>query len=129
MVARVAERVRNPGLANVEFHVAEVHHLPRLNLGYLGAMAGAAVGSGLSMLVGFPQLPVPSVTTKILQVLLGMLVVLGCPGRRSVRVQKPWCPLLIIVILVPTAIVSALVVAPFTSFDVVTLISRWLQVE
>ena len=29
MVARVAERVRNPGLANVEFHVAEVHHLPR----------------------------------------------------------------------------------------------------
>src|ERR687885_377220 len=86
-------------------------------------MAGAAVGSGLSMLVGLPQLPVPTVTTKMLQVLLGMLVGFRMSREALSSGAKALVPsLLIIAILVPTAIVSALVVAPFTSFDVVTLI-------
>ena len=99
------------------------HKLPIPAAVLLGSMAGAAVGSGLSMLVGLPQLSVPSATTKILQVLLGMLVGFRMSREALSSGAKALVPsLLIIAILVPTAIVSALVVAPFTSFDVVTLI-------
>lgn len=99
------------------------HRLPIPAGVLLGTIVGAAIGSGLSTLIELPQLSVPSLATKALQVLLGMLV----GFRMSREALRPGAhalvpSLLLVVIIIPTAIVSALVVAPLTSFDTVTLV-------
>lgn len=81
---------------------------------------GGAVGGG-GVLLGLPQPPVPSFVNGALQIMLGMLVgfkmsrdSLGSGARALVPAA------LLAAIVVPTAVVVALIIAPLTSINVVT---------
>lgn len=89
-------------------------------IGTLVAVGAVSVGGAL---LGLPQIPIPSWVRWALQILLGMLVGLRMDRdalRSGAHALIP--ATLLAAILILTTVVSALVVAPLTSADLVTLL-------
>ncbi len=99
------------------------HRLPVPAGILLGTLVGVGGGSALIVLLGLPHLSVPSWVNGLLQITLGMFV----GFRMSRDALRPGAHALIpasllAAVMIPTAVTSAIVVAPLTSIDIVTLL-------
>jgi membrane AbrB-like protein len=99
------------------------HRLPVPAGVLFGTLVGVGGGSALGVLLGLPHLSVPSWVNGLLQIMLGMFV----GFRMSRDALRPGAHALIpasllAAVMIPTAIASAIVVAPLTSIDIVTLL-------